>query len=279
LKDKIEEITQVYNAPELFPDGFNDWQERLLQRFLLWRKVDEGMKSNLSLVADIEFHTGESLSDETVRRFLSRFLKGRKEYEQKSTDIESLWNIASYLMHPDVEALSFNKIEKAQHKAANHFLLSMLHNADRTPLELHPSYNGKYGYDNCELDLITFNESEFIDIGYKEIKKKEHSGIYARTPSKKFDGYALLTPENNLLFFLKESSFGTNVQMTTLSAPFDFCNKRESDYLVLFYHDEPFEYEDLLAELSEKQVDASSLASLTANKIQEKIKVFEWVKR
>ena len=84
----------------------------------------------------------------------------------------------------------------------------------------------------------------------------------------KHGGWAILTPEDNLLFFLKDEATGRNRYYFTMALNLEHWSESPMTRLVLLHHDFPVELED-----SDK--NGQTIADLTESEMAKNLLVFE----
>jgi hypothetical protein len=206
------------------------------------------------------------MDDEVLRQFVRRIK--RRGVPRIPSD-ENLAAIALFLMHRDIEMLLEKELEEPEvpHSFVN-FLLKFLRNDEHSAIlppprilsgvfrGRYPSEDGSpYRWVNLTLDIT---EGDYI------IRLSETSEIYAtpllfnkrvvesRQPS---EGWAILTPEDNLLMFMKQKPYGHNYYYFTVALHPSVWSDTSAEQLALFRHAYPAEcdpkeksFEELMTE-------------------------------
>ena len=160
------------------------------------------------------------LSEEELKEYVPEYHAPMRllEYLDQSTGAER---------HIPVEKLE--GVFQARMKDATHFTIKEI--TLQRPLE-----SGLLQVIETEENYEPALESSYDKIPHAE-RKKGRLGLV------KCGGWAVITPEDNLLFFMKKESDGQNRYYFTLAADIVSWNDKAATQLFLLHHDFPLQYE------------------------------------
>lgn len=218
----------------------------------------------LELAADIEVYTGAVMSPEVLRQFVEGVSKKEFPVRFRVPSPENLEAITAYLTNPHIDALAPDELEPERFawQAPLRLIEYLRQELDTEALPLPDTLEGTFQAVAAEAETITAirltlrpdRESGFIRVA-------ETADIYASRSVSDFlawtdrdkrnrhrartesEGWAVLTPEDNLLFFLKDRPFGRN-HYWTLAAEVDLWTGAAVPRLMLLRHDYPAELDE-----------------------------------
>ncbi len=249
--------------------NFDDWQLDKLRAALRAHRAYTPGRSGpgltwLELAGDIEAYTNAAMSPEVLRQFVEGVSKKDYPVRFRVPSPENLDAILAYLTDPHIDALAADELdqERLPWQVPLRLIEYLRQQFDNEALPLPASLEGTYraaliGNETITLTQLTLRPD--ADNGF--IRVAETSDVYthadntdvagwtdrerrtrhrARTAAQ---GWAVLTPEDNLLFFLKEGAYGRN-HYWTLAAEADLWSDAPVPRLTLLRHDYPAEPED-----------------------------------
>ena len=247
--------------------AFSDFQKRRLRlalRFYHRYKTDiDGRSLSWEFIAhDIEDITGVKIPPERVRQFaIGYWRKGKYVYSEPEGS--GLKAIADFAVHPDRNLLPPDELEELQpdYRAPMYMLEYLKPVYDSEPLEAPKSLTGIYSTQYTSGDDLVISEltlqgvskdgairaTQIIDIYPADIAD-DFTNIppldlrNVRRKRRDAGGWAILSPEENLLFFLKEKQWQTNLYYISL-LEMDLWSSDQVSELTLLHHDYPYEYD------------------------------------
>lgn len=245
----------------------DDWQlEKVRTALRAHRAYTPGQSGRgltwLELVADIEAYTGVAMSDEVARQFVQGTNRKRQNpVRYRRPDPDNLAAILAYLTHSDIDALSSDELDQDgfAYQAPLRLLEYLAQDFDGEQMLLPEGLTGRYSAAAAAADSITATVlvlQQEPDTGI--IRASETSEIYDHPGEaslrdwrgldrrnsfrarKLAEGWAVLTPEDSLLFFMKDRPYGRN-HYWTLAADADLWSEGPVGRLLLLRHDYPAE--------------------------------------
>lgn len=214
------------------------------------------------LTSEINAHADIFLGKDLLRQFVEGVSK-KNPAKRREPAHATLEVIVSYLTRPDVGALSVSELEDERAPAyqAPMLLLQYLkQDLDREMLSPPPSLSGRYQADCKMEDESSATVTVDLDCGaggnliavtetliryHREDRvvhpKKDKPG--GKNLSKNSRGWGILTPEDNILAFMKEEPYGYNHYYLSFAVPTDLWSESSVKNLVLLRHDYPLEFE------------------------------------
>lgn len=255
--DAPDNSSQSSRAKKVSPGGpYSDRQLDIIGA-ALWAHFDyaelpdgKGMSWN-SIAEAIGEYTGVTMGYEVLRRFAKRHGKNndqdaqkssRKTYMQATSNPENIQAIIDYLSHPDIKALFLEELEKEERIDLQPALRLM----DYLRQDIDTSYSAPLCWDGkfrtefkdedrrtvIELDLdLRMNDGVILVTERRVIFGEEGD---ARRESR---GWAIVTPEDNILFFMKDGPFRRNHYWSMAGDLVTY--QFERDRLALLYQDYP----------------------------------------
>ena len=246
-----------------------DWQLEKIRTALRAHRAYTPGKSGrgltwLELVADVEAYTGVAMSDEVARQFVQGTnRKGQDPVRYRRPEPDNLAAMLAYLTHSDIGALSEDELgeDAFAYQVPLRLLEYLKQDFDAGELVLPPSgLNGRYSAaaasDRITATVLVLQQDPETGV----IRASETSEIYDHPGEaslrdwrrldrrnsfrarKSAEGWAVLTPEDALLFFMKDRPYGRN-HYWTLAADADLWSKGPVGQLILLRHDYPAELE------------------------------------
>lgn len=248
-------------------DMLDDWQLEKVRTALRAHRTYTPGKSGrgltwLELVADIEAYTSVVMSDEVARQFVQGTnRKSQNPVRYRRPDPENLAAIVSYLMHSDIGALSEDELEEEAfaYQAPLRLLEHLAQDFDGDRVLLPRGLTGRYSaaaatggritatvlalQQESETGIIRVSEtSEIYDhpgaVALRDWRRQDRRNSFRARRSA--EGWAVLTPEDSLLFFMKDRPYGRN-HYWTLAADADLWADGPVGRLLLLRHDYPAE--------------------------------------
>ena len=245
----------------------DDWQLEKVRTALRAHRAYTPGKSGrgltwLELVADIEAYTGVAMSDEVARQFVQGTnKKSQNPVRYRRPDPENLAAIVSYLTHSDIGALSEDELveDAFAYQVPLRLLEYLAQDFDGARVLLPEGLTGRYSaaaaagdritatvlalQQDPETGIIRVSEtSEIYDhpgaVALREWRQQDRRNSFRARRSA--EGWAVLTPEDSLLFFMKDRPYGRN-HYWTLAADADLWANGPVGRLLLLRHDYPAE--------------------------------------
>jgi hypothetical protein len=222
--------------------------------------------------------TGVQMDDENLRQYVRRTM--RRGQPRVPTD-EHLEAIVSFLTHPDIDRLSREELEEPEipfHSIRS--LLEFLRHDEHSEISPPPHalggvYHAIYrpsGLTRFDIELTFRVEKGDHVVRLSEVSEM-HTGHSAMVFRKDFrgkpgrlekrqqgEGWAILTPENNLFMFMKKKPYGHNYYYLTVAFNPSIWSDHSASQLALLRHEYPLErdpiprsWEDLIKE-TEKDI-------------------------
>lgn len=249
--------------------AYSDWQQKrirdALRAYHQYGRGSDGERFNWKDVAEaIDEYAGERVPPERLRQFVEGINTGdggRKYPVPKGARIEA---IVRFVTHEDLNLLSEDELKEfmPQYQAPLR-LLEYLDQAFDTERLLPPDNlqgawqtrrNDDDGFSFVELTMQRPSEDGLIQVvetedwydadafsqfdSWSSDKRKQE-----RNSRIMHGGWAILTPEDNLLLFMKNESNGRNHYYLTLVSDSGLRSDDPVAQLMLYYHDYPFEPE------------------------------------
>ena len=248
----------------------DDWQtEKVRTALRAHRAYTPGHRRRsmtwLELVAAIEGRTGVAMSDEVPRQFCQGVNLKENPVRYREPEPENLAAIVTYLADPEINALSKDELDQqAFAYQVPVRLLDYLRQAfDAEGLASPPAgLEGRYSAAVAASDTITATvltlrldaENGFYRVSEtSEIYDHPGEAVLRDWPEqdrrnsfrarKSAEGWAVLTPEDNFLIFLKDRPYGRN-HYWTLAADAGLWSGDPVPRLVLSRHEYPAELAD-----------------------------------
>jgi hypothetical protein len=215
----------------------------------------------------VALYTGVTVRGDSLRQFAERQIS-RGKPRPLGTDI--LDAIVSLLTHTSINALNIEELKEPE--IPYHFALQLMealkHSADRRATVPPPGLEGTYNavvHANGTISDIRL--TILISLDGNLVHLAEEADIYRDTPFKEFRewsaherklyyekftrsrGWGVLTPEDNLLGFLKrrvrtETEYRDNHFYATMGVIPDFSDRMPIEHLALLAYDVPYGEED-----------------------------------
>jgi hypothetical protein len=204
---------------------------------------------------EIDEITGVKMDDDSLRQFVKRTMR---RGQPRVPEPENLEAIVSFLCHPDINMLSREELEQPDipHVLAR-FLIEFLRSKQEnealpSPTALSGSYralDGRPGKPDRVIDLYLGIEDGDHVIRLSEIATSYSyeivttGGVYRSemTQRRESDGWAILTPEENLIIFMKQKRYGRNFHYLTLGMDRNVWSGSPVDQLLLLRHQYPIQ--------------------------------------
>lgn len=215
-----------------------------------WKDVSEA----------IDEYTGTIIGPERLRQFVEGINDGqggRKHPVPKS--VEAIWQ---FVTHDELRLISEEELTefRPSHQAGLRLIEYLRQAFDRErvmpPSKLQGTFRGRKNSDSdvllSELVLEAPSNDGLITIGmteeYFDLSVSDRLDQWSETERTemrnsriKYSGWAILTPEDNLFFFVKNERNGRNQYFFTLGSDFDHNEDVPVTQLVLLAHDYPLE--------------------------------------
>lgn len=249
--------------------GFDDWQlDKLRAALRAHRVYTPGRRGRglswLELCADIEAYTNAPMSPEILRQFVEGVSKKEYPVRFRVPSPENLEAVVAYLTDPNIDALAAEELN--QERFAWQVPLRLIEylkqdfdtDAPVLPDALEGTYRAAVSADET-MTLTQLTLRPDADSGF--LRVAEASEIFTHTADTDFltrtdrdrrnshrartdsQGWAVLTPEDNMLFFLKQTPYGRN-HYWTLAAEAELWSGEPVKRLTLLRHDYPAEPEE-----------------------------------
>jgi len=248
----------------------------------------------LEVAAKIDAHTGVEMTPEVLRQFVEGVSKKANPLRRRVPSPANLEAIKSFLVQPEIDALHEDEL-KAFHFAyqAPHRMLQFLKQTfDRDPVRppralegwyrVSRVFEGRVVHINLWLKIPADGDiimvSEIADIEDAPSKSGPESSERAFEPDDDLDdnlddgvydgrveshGWALLTPEDNLFFFMKELPYSRNHYYFALANAADLWSDAPVERISLLRHIYPYELDDPQA--SEQDVLKTIIRNVSGN--------------
>jgi len=254
------------------------WQIEMIRAALRAHKAYEQMPDGEWMSWDgvaiaIDEYTGVSITGEALRQFVEGVSKKKAPIRHRKLGEEHLQAIISYLCNPDIDALDHGELEedKPDHHAAIRLLRYLRQELDDDLMKPSTILNGEYYEEirsqgeiaasrlmldvNPDVGVILVKEVQEIygETGASEEVRVWHEDARSRAPRATIEsnGWAIATPEDNLLFFMKEEPYLRN-HYWSLIAECDFWSTASIDRLVFLRADYPAEMRQNTRAVSER---------------------------
>lgn len=250
---------------------FSDWQLNRLRdalrayhrygrdpvdkRFYNWKDVSEGIAES----------TEVEVSPERLRQFVEGVKTadgGRKYPAPQETTLNA---IVAFVTHEDNDLLSDDELR--EHTPDRHAALRLLEYLGQAfdtvrilpPATLEGTYRNwlaeDYGLTICEITLQRASDDGLIQLvqtedtyGPEAISSYEEWSPLERKKARKsrtvYGGWGILTPEDNLLLFLKHEHNGRNRYYLTMASQLSHASQIPVKGLALLHHDFPVEVDE-----------------------------------
>lgn len=235
----------------LLPSAHDDLRlEKIRAALRAYRAFTRGRSRGsltwLELSGDIEAYTNVAMGAEVLRQFVEGVSK-KDPARARIPSNQNLQAIVAFLTHPKIDALSAKELEEDDFawQACVRLQQFLRQDFDAEPLRPPAALEGAYraatetGGARCAVTLrlqvrpedgtILVRESGDLYEGEAQRRHKAH---------REAAGFAVLTPEDGLLFFLKDLPYGRN-HYWVLAAEADFWNDAAPKRLILLRHDYP----------------------------------------
>lgn len=252
---------------------FDDWQLDKLRAALRAHRAYTPGRSGpgltwLELCADIEVYTNASMSPEVLRQFVEGVSKKEYPVRFRVPSPENIDAIVAYLTDPHIDALAADELDRERFawQVPLRLIEFLKQDFDTEALALPDALEGTYrAAAPADETIIVTQLTLRPDADNSFIRVAEAGDIYSDPGGPEFltwtdrdrrnshrahtdsQGWAVLTPEDNILFFLKDSAYGRN-HYWTLATDADLWSGEPVRRLVLQRHDYPAELEDAEAE-------------------------------
>ena len=241
------------------------------------RGRSRGSLTWLELSGDIEAYTSVAMGAEVLRQFVEGVTK-KDPARSRVPSEQNLSAIVAFLTHPEIDALSQKELEDEEFAwQACVRLQQFLRQAfDTEPVRPPAGLEGTYRavtetsgagasvtlrlQVRAEDGVILVRESADLYDGNRRARHKAH---------REAAGFSVLTPEDGLLFFVKELPYGRN-HYWVLAAEAALWSDAPPARLILLRHDYP-------PELSEESPRADDVRGVIAQSLAESLHIFERV--
>lgn len=210
------------------------------------RGRSRGSLTWLELSGDIEAYTTVAMGAEVLRQFVEGVSK-KDPARTRSPSEQNLSAIVAFLTHPEIDALSAKELEEEEFAwQACVRLQQFLRQAfDAEPVRPPAALEGTYRA-ITEMDGVTTATVLRLQVRAEDgvILVRESGDLYdgdQRTRHKahrEAAGFSVLTPEDSLLFFVKELPYGRN-HYWVLAAEAELWSDAPPHRLILLRHDYP----------------------------------------
>lgn len=234
------------------------------------------------LAYDIEHETGVDVPYERLRQFVKG--SSKKKGEKSGLKKENLDAVVKFVTDQSRNLLSVDELnERAPQMQAPLRLIEYLAPAFEPERKSIP--NGLIGtYIAHKLDDVEFVVVEMIlqhplDNGVIQVLQTEeyypvsfsekydvlsiHERKKARRAKMRYSGWAIITPEDNLLFFMKKQESKRNHYLFTIAFDFDSSDDGAICTIILLHHDYPLEPES--KDISAQDMKADIMRDLGNN--------------
>lgn len=235
----------------------------------------------LELAGDIEAYTGVAMGAEVPRQFVEGVSRKDPARVRVPSD-QNLEAIVAFLTHPDIDALSAKELEEDEFAWQACVRLRQFLRQDfdresvRPPAGLEGTYRASAAIEGgtaatwlrlrvCPEDgtILVRESGDLYEDG-----EGEHQGKVHRA-HREAVGWSVLTPEDSLLFFLKDLPYGRN-HYWVLAAEAALWSAAEPKRLILLRHDYP-------PELGDDDWQVNDLRSAVAARLTAAVHIFERV--
>lgn len=239
------------------------------------RGRSRGSLTWLELSGDIEAYTNVAMGAEVLRQFVEGVSK-KDSSRTRVPSSENLQAIVAFLTHPEIDALSAKELEEDDFAWQACVRLSQFLRQDfnaepvRPPAALAGTYRAAAGTGgaSCAIALhlqvraedgtiLVRERGDLYEGGERKLHKAHREAV----------GFSVLTPEDSLLFFLKDLPYGRN-HYWVLAAEADLWSKTPPARLILLRHDYP-------PELGDTGWPVNDLRTAIAQRLAANIHVFE----
>ncbi len=247
--------------------AFSDWQIKVIRDALAaYRLYTRGYNRAslpwVELTAKIESRANVNLGKDLLRQFVEGVSR-KNPAKMRVPEQTTLEAIAGYLTHPDVRALSPDELQNEHAPAYQAPLLLLRYlkqELDQETLNPPPSINGSYQA-RCTLEdespaMVTISldcaaGDRLIAVTETLMRYHRKDRIFhpgrdkpgSENMKKRSRGWAILTPEDNLLAFMKEEPYGYNHYYLSFAIESDLWSQPAVNRFVLLRHDYPLEFE------------------------------------
>lgn len=239
----------------------------------------------LELAGDIEAYTGVAMGAEVLRQFVEGVSRKDPARTRTPSD-QNLDAIIAFLTHPDIDALSAKELEEDEFAwqacvRLRQFLRQDFdREAPRPPAGLEGTYRAAAAIEGgTAVTLLRLHvrpeDGTILVRESGDLYEDGERGPQDKVQSKRHRahreavGWSVLTPEDSLLFFLKDLPYGRN-HYWVLAAEAALWNGAEPKRLILLRHDYP-------PELGSDDWRVNDLRSTVAARLTAAVHVFERV--
>ncbi|MBK8174854.1 MAG: hypothetical protein IPK66_06165 [Rhodospirillales bacterium] len=268
-------------SPAAFLSGDDLRIEKLRAALRAYRAFTRGRSRSsltwLELSGDIEAYTNVAMGAEVLRQFV----EGVSKKDPARTRIPSEQNleaIVAFLTHPEIDALSRKELKEDDFawQACVRLSQFLRQEFDAEPVRPPPSLEGTYRAVTAT-DGATFATLLRLQLRPEDgtVLVRESADLYEdeahgrHKAHREAVGWSVLTPEDSLLFFLKDLPYGRN-HYWVLAAEADLWSDTPPGRLILLRHDYP-------PELGESGWQVNDLRAAIAARMAASIHVFERV--
>lgn len=267
--NRLRDSLSAYHHYERSHDG----------HYFTWKDVSEA----------IDEYTGVRVPPERLRQFVEGVNTKDGSRKFPVPQEKSIEGIASFVVHEDLNLLTEDELEEfTPNRQAPLRLLEYLDQQfDQERIVPSEKIQGRYVMRVSGPDGITVRELTLqlpsADGLMQVVETEDSYGVAAAmlfehgTPADlkanrdyrvKHGGWAILTPEDNLLFFLKNEEYGKNRYYLTMALDLQHWSEAPITRLVLLHHDFP-------VELEESDAGRESLAEHAVSEMTKNLLVFE----
>jgi hypothetical protein len=204
---------------------------------------------------EIDEIAGVKMDHESLRQFVRRTMRRGRARVPETEHLEAIVN---FLCHPEIDMLSRDELENRDvPQVLARFLLDFLRSKqENEPLPLPTALIGSYRALDGDLRLPdrVIDLSLGIEDGSDVIRLSEIAtaysydllttgGVYKSEITQRLesDGWAILTPEDNLIIFMKQKRYGRNHYYLTLGMDRNVSAGVPVDLLLLLRHQYPLQ--------------------------------------
>ena len=225
--------------------------------FFTWKDVSEA----------IDEYTGVTVPPERLRQFVEGVKQKDGSFKHPVPSGERLKAIYDFATDTELNLLSVDELEERDIgiQVAMRLLDFLDHDLDRRPgyqrVGFPENFEGRYWCVHQEAPFVRHLELQFekpldacvavvhlLERDFDEDNAPDPTDIFtAKWPDEceskaRFSGWAILTPEDNIIIFLKEHGVGHNRYYLTLESELNRDNERRKPTFTLLHHDYPKEY-------------------------------------
>lgn len=273
--------------------GYSQWQIRVIRDALAAYRLYEPGKGGaqmtwVELAADIEVYTGVPVVAESLRQFVMPVSRRQNPQRHRVPQPEKLEAIVSYLTDVEIGALEKADLDESvepSYQAAMRLLRYLQQNIDSELIAPPTALDGRYTAQSRQSGKMVMTNL-LVDAGAGDglVQVDEECRIYtertgegsvkgspesagAQRMRKQSRGWAILSPEDTMFFFMKEEPYGGNHYYMTMGADPTFWTSNAIDRFIVLRHDYPIEIE-------KQDADRFEIADEVARHVRRNLMVF-----